>query len=260
MYLLIWIILFTCIGSIASLFGGVLLLYWKQKQTGKFGHLLVSFAAGTMLAAAFFDLIPEAGELMGVADMTFYVFIGVIFFFVLEKFLHWRHCHEKRCLEHNITNTEEQRFNKLIIIGDAVHNFIDGIIIAAAFIINIPLGIVTAIAVFMHEVPQEIGNFAILLYGGMKRKKIIVINLITAALALAGAVATFFLAPMIEPYLPILISFAAGGFLYIALGDLIPETHKTQCRKHIAYHTILLFVGIFLMYAAIHLIGHGHVH
>jgi len=241
---LILILLFTFVGSIVSLFGGVLLLYWKKRPIDKFGHFLVSFAAGAMLAAAFFDLMPEASGFISIQPLVLWVFVGIVFFFVVEKFLHWRHCHEKGCEIHGINSA-------IIIFGDAIHNFIDGVIIAATFLINIPLGIITSIAVFMHEVPQEIGNFGVLAYLKMKRKKIILINLGTAALAFAGAFVTFFLAPLIQPVLPLLIALAAGGFIYIALSDLVPETHKAQCRKHIVYHTLLFFLGILMIYGAI---------
>lgn len=244
--MLFYILLFTFLGSIVSLAGGIILLF-KENFTLKVSHFLASFAAGTLLGAAFFDLLPEAaGEAAGI-NIFLWTLIGILTFFLLERFIHWFHHHHN----HSTRNTEPTV--PLIILGDSVHNFIDGIAIAATFLVSIPLGITTAFAVAAHEIPQEIGDFGILMHKGLSRKKILLANILSAATAFIGAIVTFLLGDVIKEALPALLSITAGFFIYIAASDLIPEIHEEN-RKGFAFiesMLLLLGVGIILVFVSL---------
>ncbi len=252
MSILGYILLFTFLGSILSLIGGVILLF-REKFAIKISHFLASFAAGALLGTAFFDLLPEAGEHadeLGLEiDIFLWTLIGILFFFLMERFIGWFHHHH----EHS-ENTFKKTTVPLIIFGDSVHNFIDGIAIAATFMVSIPLGIVTTFAVAAHEIPQEIGDFGILLHRGMKKAKVLFWNLISALTALLGAILTYQIGAGITPYLPILLSLSAGFFIYIAASDLIPEIHHEERRKIAFWETILLLTGVLTIWVTILLI------
>lgn len=252
MSILSYIIIFTFIGSIVSLIGGILLLY-REKFTIKISHFLISFAAGTLLGTAFFDLLPEASELLEELKIGVNVFlwtlIGMIIFFLLERFVHWFHYHDAHPGGKDVKPTVP-----LIIIGDSVHNFIDGITIAATFLISIPLGIVTTFAVAAHEIPQEIGDFAILLHKGLSKKKVIFYNILSAFTALAGALLTFYLKDSIESLLPIILSLTAGFFIYIASSDLIPEIHHEKRKGFALFETLALILGVVIVYLLVSLL------
>jgi zinc and cadmium transporter len=185
---------------------------------------LIGFASGSLIGGAFIHLLPEAIEEAG--QVTFYyVVVGIIFFFVMEKFLYWRHCHEGKCPVHV--------FAYLNLVGDGIHNFIDGMIIAASFILSYDLGFTTTLAVIFHEIPQEIGDFGVLLYGGFGKRKALVYNFVSALTAVAGSLVTYYLASYIQGVEKFLVPFAAGGFIYIAATDLMPELHKRNHTKEI---------------------------
>lgn len=241
MELLFWILAFSFVGSMLGLAGGFLLLI-NEKLTNRFAFYLVSFSAGALLSAAFLHLLPEALEETQNYSVLSYTLFGIVLFFILEKYFLWYHHHKKDHRKHTHT------FTNMILLGDAIHNFIDGVIIAATFLVSIPLGIITSIAAFLHEVPQEIGDFAVLLYGGMKRKRIIALNLLTALATFVGAVLTFFFAFFLEGFLFSLVAFAAGNFIYIASSDLIPETHANIGKGKNLIHIFLFLLGIFVMY------------
>jgi len=236
MDLLIYILLFTFLGSIGSLIGGILLLSNKQ-IAGKISHYLYSFAAGVLLGTAFFDLLPEAQAEAGEINIFFWTLVGILSFFLLVRFIHWFHHHDDH------PKHEPEATVPLIIVGDAVHNFIDGVVIAASFMASIPLGILTTIAVAVHEIPQEIGDFAILLRKGIARKRVILINIFSALAAFAGAILMYFLGDSIEGSLPIFLSLTAGFFIYIASSDLIPEIHKQDNQRVAFFESMLLIVG-----------------
>lgn len=241
--MLFYIIIFTLIGSVLSLAGGSFLLF-NKKLTLKLSHLFISFAAGTLLGTAFFDLMPEALEEAGEGMFVWIVF-GVLFFFVVERFIHWFHHHgnEGWCDKDHTDPTVP-----LIIIGDSIHNFIDGVVIAASFLVNIPLGIITALAVAAHEIPQEIGDFAVLLHEKVSRRKVIMFNLFSALASLVGALLMFYLRETLVTYLPVFISITAGFFIYIASSDLIPEIHHEKRKGFAFYETVLLFLGVFIVW------------
>lgn len=246
-----YILFFTLLGSVFSLIGGIILLA-KEKLALKISHYLASFAAGALLGTAFFDLLPEAfeeAERTGAdTNIFFWALMGVLTFFLLERFIHWFHHHH----EHNAE--EKKSIVPLVVLGDTVHNFLDGVVIAATFLVSVPLGMVTALAVAAHEIPQEIGDFGILLHRGLKRKKVIFINLMSAIGALVGAVITYLIGERIETIMPILLSITAGFFLYIAASDLIPEIHNEDNKKVALIETVLLLLGVFIIWYLVSLL------
>jgi zinc and cadmium transporter len=262
---LVYILLFTFIGSVASLMGGLLLLS-REKLVMKFSHYLFSFAAGVLLGTAFFDLLPEAvehGEEItaaalesGVEVSEFNVFlwtlIGILLFFLIVRFIHWFHHHDEHSPQ------EEKATVPLILLGDSFHNLIDGIVIATTFLVSIPLGIVTALAVAAHEIPQEIGDFAILLKRGVKKSKVLLFNVMSALVSLVGAVITYFIGESIDVYLPILLSLTAGFFIYIAASDLIPELHTKEKKSIIFMETIILFFGVWVVWFLVQILEGVH--
>lgn len=239
---LLWIILTTTVISLLSLIG-VLTLAISDKLLKKVLLALVGLSAGTLLGGAFLHLIPESMHelepLLGHDNVFMLVLLGFVIFFVLEKML-WRHCHDKECKIHT--------FAYINLVGDGVHNFIDGLIIAASFLINVELGIITTTAVLAHEIPQEIGDFGVLVYGGLSKKKALLFNFITALTALAGGVIGYYMIPHLGDFQHYILPIAAGGFIYIAASDLVPELHKEKrlSRSILAFSTFI--IGIFLMW------------
>lgn len=234
---LIYIIMSTIAISLASLVG-IFFISINEKLLQKIILYLVTFAAGVLLGGALLHLAPEAFE--SDTNAPLWMLAGIFLFFMLEKFFFWRHCHDGVCDVHP--------FSYLNLIGDGVHNFVDGTIIAAAFIIDIKLGIVTSLIALAHEIPQEIGDFGILVYGGFTKARALFYNLICATSCILGGIAAWFLAARIHNLTSILIAFAAGNFLYISLVDLLPELRKTEAVKASAVQFLLLFVGIFFMW------------
>lgn len=251
MSILVFILFFTFLGSVVSLVGGFILLL-KEKFAVKIAHFLTSFAAGVLLGTAFFDLLPEASESAETfgGDIFFWTVAGFSLLFLSERFIHWFHHHG---FDH--TNPAEGKsVVPLLVISDTIHNFIDGIVIALTFLISIPLGIITSLAVAAHEIPQEIGDFGIMLHRGVKRKKVLAINLLSAAAALVGAIITYLYGENINVYLPVFLSIAAGFFIYIAASDLVPEIHHEDNKRVALIQTALFFLGILIVYFAIGLL------
>lgn len=238
---------------IAGLLGflGALLLLWRESFAKRFSIALVSFATGAMLGAVFFELLPESLEAVGTRAFPL-VLVGILIFFVIEKLLIWYHCHNGGvCEVHRITTSKY-----LVLVGDSIHNFLDGVIIAAAFLISVPLGVVAAIAEFAHELPQEIGDFSIMLHSGMRRRAILLWNLVSEGASLLGGVLVLLLAGRVPGLISALIPIAAGGFIYIASADLIPELHREVRIRHSFFHFSLILAGIFVIAATGFLIGH----
>lgn len=242
MAIIAYIIIFTVLGSIISLAGGMLLLLKRQWSSG-FILALTGFAAGALLATAFLDLFPEALEnRASTTDVFVAALAGIVLFFLLERFFLWHHHHHE---SHGSIKPSVW----LVTIGDGIHNFIDGVAITAAFLINIPLGITTAIAVAAHEIPQEIADFSVLITHGLTRKKAILFNLASACTSLVGAIVTYGMSELLQQYLPIIIAFTAGMFTYIASSDLIPELHHASSHKGSAWQqTGMFLLGIFLIF------------
>lgn len=229
--------------SLISLIG-VFTLSIDQKKLYKSLVYIVSFAAGTLLGDAFIHLIPEAYENIGQeVRVSLYILAGISVFFILEKIIHWRHCHEEPCADH------PHPFSYVILFGDTIHNFMDGAIIAASYSISIPLGVATTIAVFFHEIPQEIGDFGSLVYGGFTRSRALFYNFLTATTAVLGAIMVLAVNFSTEEFTQLLVPFAAGGFIYIAGTDLIPELNKHNEFKKGVGQILAFVLGIGLMLA-----------
>lgn len=249
-----YILLFTFIGSVGALIGGIVLLS-NEKFAMKISHFLASFAAGVLLGTAFFDLLPEAshvGEKENI-NIFFWTLLGIVIFFLVERFIHWFHHHE----EYHEHEKEIKSTLPLIIFGDTMHNFIDGVVIAATFMVNTQVGILTAIAVFAHEVPQEIGDFGLMLHKGLSRKKIILVNIMSASVAFMGAIMTYLLGNVLEGYLPIFLALTAGFFIYIASSDLIPEIHHEKRHGYALIESLMLILGIIVIFIAVSLLKHS---
>ncbi len=234
---LLWILLATIANSFLALAGAVT-LGWSKKTLERILHALVGFSAGALLGGAFFHLIAESLEKMPTMETFYLVFAGFILFFLIERFLHWHHCHKGKCDVHV--------FSYLILVGDGIHNFIDGLIIAASFLIDIKVGIVTTIAVMSHELPQELGDFGVLVYGGFSRKKALLYNFASQLTSVAGGIVGFFFLGT-SGLAVYLLPFAAGGFIYIGASDLIPELHKQENMKKAMTAFVFFLVGIGFM-------------
>ena len=217
---------------------GILCLLAK-KRLDNILTFIVAFAAGTMLATSFFHLMPESFEAI---NTLWPVLIGIVIFFILESVIHWHHSHELNCA--NCTSPTAY----LNLIGDGLHNFIDGLIIAASFLINPITGILVTISIMLHEIPQEIGDFAILIHSGFSKTQAIITNLISALVAVLGGIFGYFFFSRIEFAIPYAIGIAAGSFIYIATSDLFPILHKEKNKIKKIIQTIALIIGILLMW------------
>ncbi len=241
----IWIhtLLSVFVVSMVSLIG-VATLSLKEEKLRKIVLSLVSFAAGTLLGDAFIHLMPEAFDSVG-ERASLLILFGLLLFFIFERFVHWRHCHEEHCEEH------AEALPYMVLIGDGLHNFVDGMIIGASYLVSIPVGIATTIAVILHEIPQEIGDFSALIYGGFSKSKAIFWNFASALTAVAGAVIVLAASRRFESVTDLLIPIAAGGFIYIATADMSPEIHRHRVRKlSETFRQILFFIsGVAIMYA-----------
>jgi len=234
--ILTYIIIFSFAGSIGAIAGASILMVLGSKVKKVIPYIL-SYAIGTLLGAAFLGMLPKAMNMLSPALALRYALIGLLFFFLLEKIVIWRHCHDPQCDVHSAAGC-------LILIGDAFHNFMDGIVIATAFMISIPLGIGTSLAVIAHEIPQEVGDFAILLDSGMNKWKALFYNLLSAFPTLPGALIAYFSLTRLKQLIPFILVLSASSFIYIAMADLIPATHKSVTRKTVLVELILILAGI----------------
>ena len=225
----------------------VAFIFLKKEFLNKITIFLVSLSAGALMGGAFFHLLPEAIEELSV-EKSFIIFVAsfAVFFFI-EKLLHWRHCHQGECAVHS--------FGKMNLIGDSIHNFIDGLVIASAFMLDTSVGIATTFAIAIHEIPQEIGDYGVLIHAGYHRKKALILNYIVSCTVVLGGVFGFIFFSKIENILPYLLPFAAGGFIYIATSDLIPEIRKDSNIKKSIINFLIFIAGIILMFI---LAEHGH--
>lgn len=239
----IYALLAALVVSLISLVG-ILTLSLKEKILEKILLMLISFSAGAMLGGAFFHLLPEALEISANTEKVFmFALVGMITFFVLEKILRWHHCHDAHCETH-------QHLGHLNLIGDAVHNLIDGILIVASFATSLPLGLTVTLSIVLHEIPQEISDFGVLIYAGFGKAKALLYNLYSAIFALVGVFIGYFLILYINHINLFLLPFTAGGFIYIAATDLVPEIHKEN-RPTRSILSFIFFVGaiILMMFA-----------
>ncbi len=237
--------------SLVSLVG-IFILSLKQEAVRKALYILVGLAAGTLIGDAAIHLIPESLEAIGdEKTFGFALLLGVVVFFVLEKYLRWHHAHHGPEEEH----LEEEKHNHprhlapMVLIADGIHNLVDGAVIAASFLISPVLGVATTIAVFLHEIPQEVADYALLVHSGLSRTKALVFNFLSALVAFVGAGAVILLDSTFESLEALIAAFTAGAFIYIAASDLIPELHKTRDVKRGIAELCALLLGIGLMFA-----------
>jgi len=261
MSLLTWIVLFCLIGGVLSVFlAGLFLLIPETTRQRLLPHM-VSYAIGALLGAAFLALLPHAlghPAVDDVHDITFTVLLGVLAFFLLEKMVLWRHCHAHDCEvhgeehdhNHGHGHAEGTARGAMILIGDGMHNLVDGILIAAAFLTDIHLGIVTSIAVATHEIPQELGDFSILLHSGYSRMKALLVNIAASLTTVIGGVAAYYSLQGIEQAVPYVLAVAAASFIYIAVADLIPGLHRRAEARVTAQQMLLIAAGVVTIYLA----------
>lgn len=238
MITLIYILLATILISLGS-FVGSFTLSLNKKLLEKIVFYLVALSAGVLFGGAFLHLLPKASEQLAATPLFLILMISYIFFLVIETFLHWHHCHEPGCPKHST--------GWMNLLGDSIHNFIDGLIIAAAFLSSPQLGIVATIAVAIHEIPQEISDFGVLIHSGFERTRALILNFGVALVVVAGGLVGFVLADRAEALIPWLLPFAAGGFLYVATSDLIPQIKQDQSLKKSLLNLGIFGGGILLM-------------
>jgi len=248
---LLWIVLFTLLGGAASAGAAGALLLVPDRLRERLLPSLVSYAVGAMLAAAFLGLLPEAFEYPGTTpqQVTGVLLGGILLFFVLEKFVLWRHCHADSCDAHGshpapVSARPWRAAGTLVLVGDSVHNLIDGVLIAAAFLTDTRLGVLTALAIVAHEIPQEIGDVAVLVHSGYSRGKAMLYNLLTNLPTLVGGVVAFFALESLHGVLPYVLTLAAASFIYIAVADLIPDLHRRPELAATAAQVALIGAGI----------------
>ena len=240
-------ILLSVVGISLISFIGVFTLSISKSKLDKMLLYLVALSAGTLVGTAFLHLLPEIIQEIGFETITaLYVILGLLSMFIIEKLIRWRHCHHS---PHRHNHAKIQPFAVTSLIGDGVHNFIDGLLIWATYLLSIPAGIATTIAVALHEIPQEIGDFAVLTHGGFSRHKALGLNFLTALTAIIGAVLAIYLSGQIPGLTHFLIPFAAGHFIYIATADLIPELHKEDNLEKSTLQILWFILGIGIMYA-----------
>ncbi len=235
---LLWILASTFLVSLISLVG-IFTLTLKDNLLHKILFCLIGFSAGALLGSSFLHILPEVLKNTEITIVSYFLILGIVLFFLLERFFHWRHCHEGVCSIH--------AFTYLNLIGDGMHNFFDGMVIAASFLVSIKLGIVTTLAVILHEIPQELGDFGVLVYGGFSKQKALTYNFISALTAVLGALTGYFIADLGVNFSKFILPLTAGGFIYIATSDLIPELHKESNFKRSILAFIAFLLGITFM-------------
>jgi len=250
--LLVWIILFSLLGGVLSVLAAAIFLLLPDTVRNRTLPHFVSFAIGALLGAAFLALLPHA--MQGVQDfhtLGLTVLLGILGFFLLEKMVLWRHCHAEHCEAHAPDEHQHgQAAGTLVLIGDGMHNLVDGVLIAAAFMTDLHLGIVTSLAVAAHEIPQEVGDFAVLLHSGYSRGKAFVFNVLSSLATLIGALVAYWSLADTQHVLPYILAIAASSFIYIAVADLIPGLHKRLHFSATMQQLALIVIGVLVIYLA----------
>ncbi|MDP2940763.1 MAG: ZIP family metal transporter [Candidatus Omnitrophota bacterium] len=233
---LLQILASTFFVSLISLIG-VFTLAIKEKLLQKILFALVGFSAGALIGGAFLHILPESLANPKNTNTFYYVILGIVLFFLMERYFHWRHCHDDACSVH--------AFTYLSLAGDGFHNFLDGMVIAAGYLVSFKLGVVTTIAIILHEIPQELGDFGVLVYGGFSKRRALLFNFITALTAMLGAVIGYFLSGFAAGFSGFILPLTAGGFIYVATSDLIPQIHKETNfrRSNLAFFMFLLGIA-----------------
>ncbi len=268
---LYWIVAASLLGSVLSVSAAALIGLRARAQ-----HIpmLISFAIGALLTAAFVDVLPHAIEAAGEAEKaTSIVLAGILGFFVLEKLVLWRHCHDEHCEGHDThhghahahedahgghshSGHDRGRSGMMIMIGDSFHNFVDGVLIAAAFMQDIRLGIVTALAIIAHEIPQEVGDYLILLHSGYSRTRAFILNLVSCMATLAGGLCCYFALSAVQGAIPVLLGLAAASMIYVAVADLIPGLHRRTELKATLQQVLLIALGVLTISVTHQLLDH----
>jgi len=225
----------------ACVWVAVFLLAFKEEKLKKITLFLVSLSAGSFMGGAFLHILPEAAEEIEAEKLYLIVLASFIFFFFMEKLLHWRHCHKNNCSIHS--------FGYINLFGDSVHNFIDGLVIASTFAVDVKLGFATTLAIALHEIPQEVGDFGVLIHAGFNKMRALVINYVVALAVVLGGIVGYFISSSVGSIIPSLLPFAAGGFIYIAASDLMPEIRKEPDMKRSISSFLVFILGILFMYA-----------
>ena len=230
----------SLVGGLGGLLvaSGVLLI--KEQARARLIPWLVSYAVGALLGASMLEILPKALEQLAPPQVFSTLLVGILLFFVLEKLVLWRHCHTHDCEVHDGAVLP-------VIVGDGFHNFVDGAVIAAAAMTSIPLGITTAVAVTAHEIPQEVGDFAILLHAGYSRSKALMLNVLSALASVAGAMVAFFAFDRLPVLLPYFLALSAASFLYVAMADLIPGLHRGRTDASSLRQILLIAAGVLTM-------------
>ncbi len=225
-------------------FSGALVLVLSRDLLRKTLLILVAFSAGALIGDAVLHLIPEAVESAGEfsVEISSLIFVGILLFFLLEKFLRWQHCHDVECQDH------PKHLGTMNLVGDGLHNFIDGVLIAASFMVSIPVGIATTIAVIAHEIPQELGDIGVLIHSGYSKAKALLANFFMACIAILGTVLTLIIGESVSNIEKYIVPITAGSFIYIALSGLIPELHKESKFSKSAVQFLSLIAGLAVMY------------
>ncbi len=255
MTIILQIILAT-LGVSAISFVGVLLLSKVKHEL--FTRVTISIAAGALLGAVFFGIFPELFDQhehnLSPNLISIIILLAILVFFMIEKYLHWHHCH---C--HGPHHTHGNKSVGYInLIGDGIHNFVDGALIATSFLIDPTLGVISALVIAMHEIPQEIADFGILIYSGFSTNKALWWNFFSGVTAVIGGLATYFFAVAVEGVIPYLLAIAGGGFLYLAMADIMPELHHETNKKYIAWQSVWLLSGVIIIYLVTIIAPHGH--
>jgi zinc and cadmium transporter len=241
---LAWIIAATFAGALLSVVSAAAVaLQAPAKQV----PMLISYAIGALLGAVFLEILPHAFEATGSTHRLAAVILGgILFFFVLEKLVLWRHCHAEQCEahDHHGDPNDHGRSGMMIMVGDTIHNFVDGILIAAAFMADTGLGIVTALAIIAHEIPQEVGDFVILLHSGYSKAKAFAFNLISSVATLVGGLLAYFALRSMQDWVPTLLGLAAASMLYVSVADLIPGLHRRPELRATLEQVVLICLGI----------------
>jgi len=246
------IVVFTALsGLMSALAASMFLALGTARRAAVLPHL-VSFATGALLGAAFLGLLPHALDQLGTGgthQVGLALLLGILTFFLLEKFVLWRHCHDDPCEMHSPSHEARDAASaSLILAGDAFHNVLDGVLVAAAFMTDARLGIVTAVAVFAHEIPQEVGDLAILLHGGLSRGRALALNLLTSLTSVVGGVVAYFALGAALHLLPYALAFAASSFIYVAVADLIPGLHRRVDLRAGLEQVLFIGLGVALVY------------
>ncbi|MFA6062748.1 MAG: ZIP family metal transporter [Gallionella sp.] len=243
MTVLLWIIASSIAGGLLSV--GCAALFALNARA-HWVNALVSYAIGALLGAVFLDVLPEAIKLTdNVSVLSGTVLAGILLFFTLEKLMLWRHCHHDHCEVHEPVQAHTHgRSGMMIVVGDTFHNFVDGVIIAAAFLTDIQLGIVTALAIIAHEIPQEVGDFMILLHSGYSKAKALWLNLLSSLATLVGGVLAYFALQSVQSCVPTLLALAAASMLYVAVADLIPGLHQRTRLRDTVEQVLLIVAGV----------------